>query len=120
MLKGISAKNVELAVTATIHNPNTYNIKVKDPDIEVYVEGFKIGKLDMDETLVIKKQSEQQYTVPVLTSIDGEFASLFPLLLIVFNKDEVELRATGDFKASAKMLSKRVDVDIEQMVDLRR
>lgn len=120
MLNGISAKNLELSLSATIHNPNNYNIKVRNPDIDVFVEGFKVGKLDMEEALVLKKESEQQYTIPILTSVDGEIASLLPLLMIVFSKDRIDIQAKGDFKATAKLLSKRVDVDIEQKVDLRR
>ena len=120
MLKGISSQNIEIEASATILNPNDYNIKIKDPNIDVYLEGHKIGKLDLDETLVLEKNSKKTYTIPIRTSLDTELGSILPLMFTVFTKDKVLMQAKGDFKASAKMLSKRVDVDIEQEVDLRR
>jgi LEA14-like dessication related protein len=119
-LVGLSPTTLSLEISATIDNPNDYNIKIKDPDIDVYIEGNKVGKLKIDEALVLKKATSEQYTVPIHTKLDGSLGSLFPVLLKLMASDKVRFGAKGSFKGSAKMFSQRIDVDIDQDVDLSR
>jgi len=119
-LMGLSPTTLSLEISATIDNPNDYNIKIKDPDIDIYIDGNKVGKLKMDEALVLKKGTSDQYTIPIHTKLDGSLGSLFPILLKLMASDKVRFGAKGSFKGSAKMFSQRIDVDIDQDVDLSR
>ena len=120
MLVGLSPSTLSLEVSATIENPNKYKIKVQDPDIDIYLEGNKVGKLQMDAPLTLQKDTTMQYTVPIHTELDGALGSIFPVLLGVMSSNTIRFGAKGTFKGSAKMISKRIDVDIDQEVDLSR
>ena len=119
-LVGLSPSKLSLLVKATIDNPNNYDIKIKDPDIDVYIDGHKVGKLEMDKALVLQKGTVKQYQIPIHTELSASLGSLFPILLGIMASNRIQFGAKGSIKGSAKMFSQRIDVDIDQEVDLSR
>jgi len=58
-LKKVEVERIEneemfMDVTAVLDNPNSFNIKVKDSDFDLYMENKYIGKANLENTFILE------------------------------------------------------------------
>jgi LEA14-like dessication related protein len=115
----IDGKAINFTVDATVFNPNWYALKVKKSNVDVFLEGQKIGILYLDEKVKMKGKSESSLSVPMRIVLeDGAMITLMRYAL----KKDVQLRLTGKIKGGIFFISKKFPVDEQRSVsgkDLR-
>ena len=112
------SENMKLEIAVLIDNSNTYNIKVKKSSLDIYLNGKYAGKTTLDEKVVIKKKSENVYYVVVNVStkdlMKAAMGNIGGLL-----KGTAKVQLKGKVKGAVYGISKSVDVDMEQEVNLK-
>lgn len=115
IFKGISDLkyvNERLVVTINIENPSKRNIKIKNYDLDVFIDNEKIGNTKMDgDTIILKKGGEK---TPVKIELDLDISSKFVIDMVknfmTNPKKEYILKLDGTVKAGIFIFFKKIKV----------
>ncbi len=116
----LDTKGIALTVGVEMKNPNGYKIKVKDPDVDLSINGIGIGKAVLDSTVVLQQRSTQTYLVPLRVDFQLDQAGILPGLAMGLLTGSVKLGAKGTVLGKAGLLRKRFPFEVQQQIDLRR
>lgn len=117
-LTRFDARGLAATITAEVHNPNNFRIKVMDPDMDLYVNGIAMGKAYLDSVITLEPNSTRAYSIPVRADIAQ--AGLLPLLMTSALNGSVKLGIKGTVVGKARALRKRFPFELEQQIDLHR
>jgi len=125
VLRGI--ENVELApgkgtdpllkADARFYNPNQLRMKVKEIQLDVFVDGKKSARIDQKLKSVIKSKAE--FTLPLEVQLSLKEIGLVDALLGLFGGKRYQLRYVGHIKVSVKGFPVKIPVDYTKEVKLR-
>ena len=119
-LDNITNENVDLAITVKINNPNTYNIKIKKSTLDLYIENNKVGKAQMKEDIVLKKETNAEYTFIVTADYKELSSGVLKAAPNAIFKSSIKLGAKGKVKAKAfGIVGKKFDLDLEDNINMK-
>jgi LEA14-like dessication related protein len=109
---------VKLQIDVRVDNPNKFNIKVKKSTLDIYINDKYVGKTHLDEKIVLKKKTDDVYGVVLRANpkdiLKAAMGSLGGLL-----KGSVTVQLKGDVKGSVYGISKKVEVDVKEEINLK-
>lgn len=108
-------KTIDLDLDFRMDNPNTYAIKVKPSQLDVYLNDSRIGIIYLNEKVKLKKKAEDIYTAKLTVELDG-FNVLSLAKSVLTSK--VELNFRGKIKAGNGLITKSFDVNEKKALDL--
>ena len=108
----ISSGKIE--VLLRVINPNNYNIKIKNYDLHAFVNNEDMGKIDVDENLVLLKKSDQDYKLTLKPNL-GKILAILPSLYIAGSADAA---IRGNVTAKASIISKTFDVNLQKKLSV--
>lgn len=98
---------LDLKITASIANPNPYGIKLKETDLEVYLDDNFMGTAHLNDPVKLLRKQTKSYTFDVQVAIEkGAMAKMLVLSL----KQELSLKVKGNIKASVMGINKTLAV----------
>ena len=122
-VKGVSLLDrtedkLRIQVDVLVNNPNKFNIKVKKSILDIYLNGKYVGKTTLDNKVVVKKNSEGVYPVILKANtkevMKAAMGSIGGLL-----KGKVTIGLKGKMKGSVYGISKSVEIDIEEQINIK-
>lgn len=117
-LNNLSQKGIDALVTVRIKNPNSMSFKVYPSEMEIAVNGMKLGKTSITDNVTIKRNSEAPYTFKIHSDFAGfSFADLPKLLSIATNKN-LQVNLKGNLKGGKLLMKRSYPIDITQSVPL--
>lgn len=112
----LSMKAVRLKIFIPIDNPNTFSFNIKKVDLDLFVNGRNVGKVNKMEKIKIPAKSKDTY--PVTFEIKPKDALTNVLFLIgEIQKRNPELEVKGIVTVSKFGLPKRIKVNHKQNID---
>lgn len=117
-VKSFSMEGAEVDITLQISNPNNYKITISNFNLDIFINGTKIGKADVASRVVLAKNSNENHTINMKLKKGGLSAGAMPALLSAAMGGRMQLRAKGTIKAKAKMISKKVPIDFTENISL--
>jgi LEA14-like dessication related protein len=114
----LDAKGIALRAKVKLENPNGFRIHVKDPDVDLYLNGTFVGKGFLDSSLVLPRRSTAVHTVPLHAEFKG--ANLLVMVLGSALSGEARIGAKGTVVGQAGWIRKRFPFEMEEALDLRR
>jgi len=108
-------KAIDLDLDLRVDNPNTYNIKVKPSQLDVYLNDSRMGIIHLNERVKLKKKAEDIYTAKLTVELDG-----FNVLALAKSAltGKVELNFKGKIKAGNGLITKSFDINEKKELDL--
>ena len=88
--------NALLKATAIFYNPNTTRMRLKEIDIEIFVDGKKAAQVDQQLSSLIKGNSE--FTVPLEVQLNLKEVGLLDTLLSFLGGKGHEIQFIGTLK----------------------
>lgn len=116
-VREFSQKGIDVEIKAKIFNPNAFNIKIVDSDLDFYVAGTKIGGASIDDNIKIHKKLEKDYSIRLKAAPDQLKLGLATMMQILFT-GKASVRVKGNIKARALAITKSVPVDFEQTIGI--
>lgn len=116
-VEGVKFDNKELVFTlkVNVENQNGFNIKIKPSHLDVLLEDHKIADLYLENKIKFKRKSKNTYSANLRAKLaDG---ALFSLMKLRPN-NKIDLRFKGTVKGAAFGVTKRMEVDEKQNLDL--
>jgi len=116
----VNMKNNVLSfdVSATLDNPNSFNIKMLDSDLDLYLDDKLMGKAHLLKSIHIKKKSNETYKFQVETDVLDQ-GKLLPLLIQTALTGKLKVGVKGDVKGKVYFITRRVKVDMEDVVSIK-
>ena len=113
-----SSKQTKLILKIKIHNPNTYTIKIKDADLNLFIGKKDLGKLKLQDVVVLKKKTEKVQTITLLPSSKSIFRDALKGATVALFTGKIRVRVKGRIKGKALGIGKWFDVDHSEQIDL--
>lgn len=110
---------VEAEVEVVINNPNWYRVLLTDSDIDVYLNGDKIGKIQLREQIVLPRKTLNTRTILMKGDYEAMQTSFLESILTVLFASSSKVKVEGYMKGRAFFVSRKVDVALEKDIDLR-
>jgi len=114
-LKQAGLQQTEVSLDIRLFNPNNYGMKLKDADVDVFVNGNRLGKMQVNEFFAVP--GLDTFSMPVMLSVDLKNA--VPNVLQLLLSPEVDIKLAGTVKAGRHGVYVRVPVNYEGKQDIR-
>lgn len=109
---------IKLQIDVLVDNPNKFNIKVKKSTLDIYINDKYVGKTTLEDKIILKKNTEDIYGVILSTDTKGIMKAVMGSLGGLL-KGSADIRLKGKVKGSVYGISKSVDVDMTESVNLK-
>lgn len=110
-LMGMDPDGLALRVDVRVNNPNGYRIRVHEPELDLYLNGTRIGTAVLDTPLTVPARSTSTVRIPLHARVDG--GPLLVMGLGMLLGDRPVLRAEGTVGARAGPVRKRFPIRLE-------
>ena len=104
----ITPRTISFTVSADVMNPNKKKVKLHQSNLEVFLEGKKIGQLSNNEKVVIKSNRLSKVSVPVIA--ETERGALIRLAALSF-KDSVDVKFVGEITGGIGIFKKKFPIN---------
>lgn len=109
----ISKNSFDINFDLTVSNPSRFNIKIKDYDLDIYLNGINIGKARMvGEAKVLAKKSDTIINVTVICS--GDLEKFTNVVISLIKNDMNSVSVKGYIRGGVLMLNKNIAIDVNQ------
>lgn len=112
-----SQKGIDVEIMANIYNPNNYNIKIVDSDLDFYLGNTKVGRGTIDKNITIKKKLEKSYTFRLKADPGQMQMGITNILQMLFTQTAT-VGVKGTIKVRAMGVSKTIPVDFKEKIAL--
>lgn len=103
-----------LKAQAVFYNPNNISGRLKNIDIEIFVNGKKAGTVDKDYKLKIPAQGE--FTVPIEVKLNMKELGLIDTLLGMFGGKKFDVQYVGKLRLSYHGFPVKVPVNYKSQI----
>lgn len=117
-LISLSPDGVIIQLEAIINNPNDYDIKLTTKHLNLSINDNQIGIADFTEPVKLIKNSKQDYSVQVKSSIPKDGNIDLGTIAISGLTSGLNLKIQGNIQATAKGISKTIPISISEKVAL--
>ena len=95
-----------IAMDLFYFNPNNFKIQLKRAELDVFLENRFVGQTQLDTLLEIP--ARDSFSIPVNMGVNMK--NLFPNLLILALKDEIEVKLEGSAKVSRSGITMNIPI----------
>lgn len=106
-----------LKADARFYNPNRIRMRLKEIQVDVFIDGKKSARVDQKLKSIIKPKSE--FTVPIEVQLSMKEIGLVDALLSLIGGKKYQLHYEGFIKVSVRGFPVKVPVNYSKEVKLR-
>ncbi|HKK67500.1 MAG TPA: LEA type 2 family protein [Bacteroidales bacterium] len=113
----LNLQEIKLKIWLPIENPNNIKFNVNDVDLDIFVNGLKLGKVTSMEKVHIPKKSSGTYAIKLDVKMKDLSVSAFSALRQLKSK-YVNIKIDGDVTVSKFVIIKKVEVQVDEKVKI--
>jgi LEA14-like dessication related protein len=110
VVQGFEDNLLKISVALPVENPTLNRIKIQEIDAQVFLNNQYIGKLIVDEQVVIKPKSSNLYQLPVKVRIANILNTAF-IMMSMRKGQQIEIRIEGVVKVRTLLLTKTIEIN---------
>jgi LEA14-like dessication related protein len=114
---GFEDNYLKLNVEVPIENPTLHRINIKAIDVRVFINQQYIGKLIVDEQVLIKSKSSKVYQLPVKIRLANILNTAF-LMMNLSNGKQVQFNFEGTVTVRTMLISREIDIKETRLVKM--
>ena len=114
-LQNAGLKQSGISLDIRMYNPNNYGIKLKNADVDVFVNGTLLGKMCVNDQCSVP--GLDTFLLPVTLNVDMK--NVLPNALQMFLKSDVDIKLSGTIRAGRRGIYMKVPVNYEGKQDIR-
>lgn len=116
-IKGFEDNYLKASAKIPVENPSIYNIKIKEIDVKVFLNGRYMGKLVVDDVIKIKRKESMIYDLPVKIRLANLLGAAF-VMMNMKQGQEVKVRMEGTVKAQSMLITREFPIDETKIIRL--
>ncbi len=106
---------VKGSIKVTIDNPNWFAVDIVDADIDLTLQGRKIARVRLAESVHVPKHSKNEYLLKIQGTEANISAALSSAFSILFS-DEILIGGDGYVEGKALKISKKLPMKFEKPI----
>jgi LEA14-like dessication related protein len=114
-IKQAGAGKTAISLDILLYNPNKYAMKLKDADLDIFLNGNLVGKMKLKDRLKIPKADT--FSLPV--TVDVDLKTVFSNALQLLFNSEVDIKLNGKIHAGRHGVLISIPVDYQGKQDIR-
>ena len=114
--KKVSGANLNLTANAIFYNPNDMGLKLKGVEIDVLLEGKKVGHISQREK--IKIPSKGDFAVPLNVDLDLKQSGMISGIFGMLSGKKMEAEFIGYVRISKNAVAMKVPVKFTEKIKL--
>jgi LEA14-like dessication related protein len=115
-IPNLTKDTINIDATASFYNPNLYGVSIRKYDIDVFLKGEKIGRLD-DSTITLV-HGEENFSIPIKVSFKkSDFFSIDDFMnqiLTLFVSNDIKIRFLGNVHVKVLGIESKIGVDYSE------
>jgi LEA14-like dessication related protein len=116
-VKGFEGNYLNVNVRVPIDNPTSHRVKIQEIDMKVFLNGRYIGKLYVDEDVIIKAGKNKMYDLAVKVRMANILNTAF-IMMSLKEGQQVPVRFEGKIVAKSMLMQRTLDINEERMVKI--
>jgi LEA14-like dessication related protein len=114
-IQQVDKQMASISLDIKLYNPNDFKIKLKDADIDVFIDGNQLGNVQSAEKYEVPKNDT--CLVPVILNV--ALKKILPnALQLVLSNGIADVKLTGTVKAGRYGIYKKIPLDYESKQDI--
>ena len=101
---------LRLAITATVNNPNRFNVKIKNANMDLRLNDRVIGTVTQMEQITLVSRTQKDYKIHVAIEMKDLVTNVLNLARILMN-DQRNLSLTGSVQVKSLLYSRTFQVE---------
>jgi len=101
---------LRLVITATVDNPNRFNVKIKNANMDLRLNDRILGSVTQIEQIELVKRKQQDYKIHVSIEMKDMLSNIISLYRVLMNEPK-NLSLSGTVQAKSFLYSKTFQVD---------
>lgn len=118
-VREFNAQGIALVAQVRVNNPNGYKLKVRDPEVDLYLNGTRVGRAELDSIIVLRPRGTYSYRVPMRARFEGAGVPLLMVGLGAAFGGEMRLQAKGTVTGQAGLFRRKFPFDMEENIRMR-
>jgi len=106
----LKGKMLRLAILATVDNPNYFNVKIKNANMDLRLNDRIIGKVTQVEQIELAGRKQKDYKIQVSIELNDMMSNLISLSRVLMNEPR-NLNLSGTVHVKSFLYSKTFHVD---------
>ncbi|MGC9332395.1 MAG: LEA type 2 family protein [Bacteroidales bacterium] len=116
-IEELNIREIKLKIWLPIENPNNIQFNVNNVDLDIYVNGLKLGKVTRMEKVHLPKYSEKTYPIKLEVKMKDLSVSALTALRQLKSK-HIMIKVDGFVTVSKFVIVKKVEVDVDNKVEI--
>jgi LEA14-like dessication related protein len=108
-VSGFEDNFLKLNVTVPIDNPTVHRINIKEIDVRVFINQQYIGKLMVDEHILIRPKSEEIYSLPVKIRLANILNTAF-IMMNLSKGQQVQFGFEGNIAVRTMLITRNIEI----------
>ena len=105
-----NGSTLRLAITATVNNPNRFNVKIKNANMDMLLNDKVLGTLSQIEHIELAGRTQKDYKIQISIEMKDMLSNLVGLYRVLMN-DSKNLSLSGSVQVKSFLYSKTFQVD---------
>jgi len=106
----LRGKMLRLAIVATVDNPNYFNVKIKNANMDLRLNDRIIGTVTQVEQIELAGRKQQDYKIQVSIELQDLMSNLLNLSRILMNESK-NLNLSGTVQVKSFLYNKTFHID---------
>lgn len=119
-LKDFNEKLVTVDVDLVISNPNPIPFHVNTADLEISINGNKLGKTTLSKGFNIPASSEESHSVTLSAETGEALKEQLPGLMLSALTQQFEVGIEGNIKGGVFIFTRNIPVNHTEKVDMKK
>lgn len=99
-----------LVINISVDNPSKFNLKIKQYDLDITIDGIYLGNAEMsDDEVILTKNKVTNFDVRI--KLDSGLESTIKLFKSFISKEDHTLNIKGSIVGGVMIISKKIEVD---------
>ncbi|MEA1872832.1 MAG: LEA type 2 family protein [Bacteroidota bacterium] len=116
-LEKLDFKEIKLKIWLPIENPNNIKFNISNVDMDIYVNGLKLGKVTKLEKVHIPKNSKDIYAIKLDVKLKNLGISAISAMRELKSR-RVTIRLDGSVTVSKFVIVKKIKVETEESIKI--
>jgi len=114
---GFEGNYLKMNVRLPVENPTSHKIRIQEIDLKVFLNGRYIGKLLVDEAIVIKPKRQHTYDLPVKVRLSNILNTAF-IMMTLKEGQHVPVKFEGKIVARSMLMSRTIEISEERKIKI--
>ena len=112
----ITPSYADIVLIVKLNNPNGFSVTVNESDLQVSIDGQKVGKARIDREFTILEDTSKYYQISLRTDFNDEFSAVLTQFVDRAMRERITAHVEGTLTGEVFVFSRKEQIDLTQEI----